>query len=64
MLMSANILFLKKFRFAQSDENFLRENSLSYNTANIWRAVDMYENIVIRKILAQILRTKLILFCE
>jgi hypothetical protein len=46
---------VKKFRFARSDENFLRENSLPVQTytANIWRAIDMYENIITQKFLTQ-----------
>jgi hypothetical protein len=38
-----NILLLKKFRFAQSDEKFLRENNLP-----IRRAIDIHEIIVTR----------------
>ncbi len=58
----ANISLLKNFRFAQSDEKFLRENNLPIQTytANIWHAIDMYENIVTRIFLIQnFLQTKL-----
>jgi hypothetical protein len=43
------------FRFAQSDENLLHENSLPVltYTANIWRAIDMNENTVTQIFLAQ-----------
>ncbi len=39
----------------QSDENFLHENSLPVQTytANIWGMIDMYENVIIWKFLAQ-----------
>ena len=39
---------LKTFRFAQNDEIFLRKNSLPVltYTANIWRALEVDENIV------------------
>jgi hypothetical protein len=39
----------------QSDENFFRENNspVQTYTANIWRAIDMNENIVTRIFLTQ-----------
>ena len=46
---------LKFFRFAQNNENFLRENCLLVilYVVNIWCAFDMNENIVTRKFLTQ-----------
>ena len=42
------IFVVKNFRFAQSNENFLHENSLPVltYTANIWHALEVDENIV------------------
>ena len=58
---NSRIFVVKNFRFAQKDENFLRENCLLVilYTVNVWCAFDMNENIVTRKFLTQYFANKI-----